>query len=105
MTVVRVTKRFADKRGARLEARFIQMRRRQIAVLVPAGGALLLLGRSRDYLGEIGIGPTVFGIAFLLVIAAGFSWANWRCPACKTSLGMRLNPDRCPRCEKRFKAR
>jgi hypothetical protein len=99
MTVVRASKRYAEKRKVAVKARFIQMRRRQVAVLVPAGGALFLLVRSRDYIGDIGVGPTVLGIAFLLAAAAGFSWANWRCPACKASLGTNFNPDRCPRCD------
>jgi rubrerythrin len=38
------------------------------------------------------------GVAFLVAVAAGFSWRNWRCPACRKLLGADLSPAACPHC-------
>lgn len=95
---MRIPKDFAKRRKAAIKARFRETRRRQIAAIVPLGGALLLLALSRDYVGDVGTGPTAVGILFLLAAAAGFTWLNWRCPKCHKHLGTSLSPDRCPRC-------
>jgi len=92
------TPKISQKRKAAFKARFIQTRRRQVAAIVPLGGALLLLARAGDYVGDIGMGPTALGILFLLAAGAGFTWLNWRCPRCRWLLDTRLNPDRCRRC-------
>jgi len=96
--VLRLRKDAAEKRKAAIKARFVQTRRRQVASIVPFGGALLLLARSRDFVGDIGAGPTALGILFLLAAAGVFTWLNWRCPKCHEHLGARLSPDRCPHC-------
>jgi len=95
---MRLRKDAADKRKAAIKARFIQTRRRQVAALVPAGGALFLLARSGDYAGDVGVGSTALGILFLFAAAALFTWLNWRCPKCHQHLGARLNPQQCETC-------
>jgi rubrerythrin len=68
-----------------------------MALLVPLGGAVLILARGEDAL-SLEPGMTALGTAGLLLAAAGFYWLNWRCPACKKYLGKELNPSHCPNC-------
>jgi hypothetical protein len=89
---------YTAKQRAELEARFRQTKRYQVAAAVPVAGALLLLVAAERYAADLGTGPVTLGAAFLVLVAAGFSWWNWRCPACRRFLGTRLNPDRCPGC-------
>lgn len=87
-----------DQRAARLRARFEQTRRYQAALLVPVGGAVLLLATSRRYAADVGFGPILLGAAFLLGVAVGCSWIFWRCPACRRHLGLRWRPHCCVSC-------
>lgn len=87
-----------DDRSAALKARFRQTRQYQVAVLVPLGGALLLLGNARRYAVDLGLAPILLGAGFLVGVAALFSWINWRCPDCRAHLGFRWNPPHCPGC-------
>ena len=89
---------YTQKQKARFKAKFIQTRRYQIALAVPVGGALLLLVLSERYAADLGLLPMLAGTAFLILVAAGFSWINWRCPACGKGLGKSLSPDQCPKC-------
>ena len=97
--------RFGDERNAALKAKFRETRRYQVAVLVPLGGAVLLLGNAQRYSVDLGLAPILLGAAFLLVVALAFSWINWRCPACRTQLGLRWNPDPCTGCGFTFRSR
>jgi len=95
---MRIPKNIAEKRKATIKARFIQTRRRQVAAIVPLGGAVFLLARAGDYVGDVGAGPTALGILFLLAAVTVFTWLNWRCPKCHGFLDARLSPDQCRRC-------
>ena len=89
---------YTQKQRAEFKAKFIQTRRYQMALSVPLGGAVLLLLLSQRYAADVGLQQMLLGIAFLVLVAAGFSWLNWRCPACGKYLGNRLSPDHCPKC-------
>lgn len=95
----------SQKRQAELEARFRQTRRYQAALVVPLGGALLIVGAASRLATDLGLVPVVLAAASLVAFAAAFSWLNWRCPACRTSLGTALNPTRCPNCGATLRAR
>lgn len=88
----------SQKRQAELEARFRQTRRYQAALIVPIGGSLVILGAARRLTSDLGLLPIFLSAASLIALAAFFSWLNWRCPACRTSLGVALDPRRCPNC-------
>lgn len=95
----------SPKRQAEIEARFRQTRRYQAAVVVPLAGAVVIIGAAQHLVPDIGLLPVVASAVFLLLFAAGFSWLNWRCPACRTSLGTALNPERCPNCGATLRSR
>jgi rubrerythrin len=90
--------RYSQKQKADFEARFRQTKRYQVAAAVPVAGAVLLVVGAERYAADLGPMPVMLGAAFLVLVAAGFSWRNWRCPACRTFLGTSLNPSRCPGC-------
>jgi phage FluMu protein Com len=90
--------RYTEKQKAEFKERFVQTRRYQIAMFVPVGGAVLVLVVGERYVAELGLQPMILGTAFLLLATAGFSWLNWRCPACRKFLGKSLTPDYCPKC-------
>jgi hypothetical protein len=90
--------KFGDNRTALFRARFRQTRLYQAAVLVPAGGGVFLLSNARRYSADFGFAPILLAAAFLIAVAALFSWFNWRCPACRTHLGLHWNPHHCPGC-------
>ncbi len=89
---------YTEKQKAEFKAKFAQKRQYQMALSVPLAGAVLLLVLSGRYAPDIGLLPIALGIAFLLLVAAGFSWLNWRCPACESYLGRGLSPNHCPKC-------
>ncbi len=69
-----------------------------MALAVPVVGAVLLLVLSERYVAELGLQPMLLGTAFLVLVAAGFSWLNGRRPAYQKYLGKGLSPDHCPEC-------
>ena len=87
---------YTEKQKAEFKAKFAQKRQYQVALAVPVGGAVLLLVLSERYAADLL--TMALGTAGLLLAAAGFSWLNWRCPACGKYLGKNLNPDHCPKC-------
>ena len=89
---------YTEKQKARIKARFRQTMRYQVALLVPLGGAVILLAGADRYSVDIGLQPILLAAALLVLVAAGFSWLNWRCPACRKHLGRSLRPSRCPSC-------
>ena len=89
---------YSEKQKAEFKAKFIQTRRYQIALFVPVGGAAFLLVFSQRFVAQLGLQPILLGTVFLVLVAAGFSWLNWRCPACRKHLGKGLSPNRCPNC-------
>ncbi|MBW2415435.1 MAG: hypothetical protein JRG76_13090 [Deltaproteobacteria bacterium] len=95
-------KRYTEKQKKDFKERFIQTRRYQIALAVPVFGPLLLLLAGKRAVADLGLQPMLLGTALLLAVAAGFSWLNWRCPACRKHLGWTLNPPCCPRCRVEF---
>jgi rubrerythrin len=95
---MRRIEKYTEKQKAEFKARFTQTRRYQIALSVPVLGAVALLALSESYVADLGLQSTLLGTAFLVFVALGFSWLNWRCPACRKSLGKSLSPTRCPHC-------
>ncbi len=90
--------KYTEKQKAEFKAKFTQTRRYQMALFVPVGGAVLLLVLSERYVADLGLQTMALGIAALVLAAAGFSWLNWRCPACGKYLGKGLSPNHCPKC-------
>ncbi len=98
---MRRTEKYTEKQKAEFKARFTQTRRYQIALSVPVGGAVLLLVLGVRYVADFGLQQLqtmALGAAGLVLAAAGFSWLNWRCPACEKYLGKGLSPSHCPKC-------
>lgn len=89
---------YTEKQRAAFRKQFIQTRRYQIALIVPLGGAGVLLAKSEPYVADVGFEPIALGVAFLVLVAVGFTWLNWRCPACRKHLGRNLSPKSCPHC-------
>jgi len=85
------------------KAEFAKRRRKQILVAIPFGIVLLfvLVARnSGEFLARLPVPPTAVAIGFMAIVLAalGFSFSNWRCPACNAYLGRSLGPHFCPRC-------
>ncbi len=100
---MRRTEKYTEKQKAEFKARFTQTRRYQIALSVPLGGAVILLVLGERYVADLGLQAMLLGAGFLVLVAAGFSWLNWRCPACGKYLGRGLSPTQCPECGVAFK--
>ncbi len=96
--------RRTEKQKAELRARFRQKQRYQVAALVPAIGGVAVLVVGDRYAEHLGFGPLALGAALLILVAAGFSWFNWRCPACRRLLGWTLSPGQCPACKLELRA-
>jgi rubrerythrin len=90
--------RYTEKQKAEFKERFRQTQRYQAALVVPVGGAVLLFVLGQRFAADLGVQSIALAAAFLLLVAAGFSFWNWRCPACGRYLGTSLNPTRCPGC-------
>lgn len=97
--VTRLPVRYSAQEKKALKKAFVQTRRYQVAALVPAIGALFVVGLGSRFAEDLGVQSIVFGAAFLLLGATGFTWLNWRCPGCRKHLGKNVNPDRCPSCQ------
>ncbi len=91
-------RRYTGRQEARFKASYARKKQFQVALVVPVGGALFLLASSRYYVADLGLQTMALGTVGLLLAAAGFSWFNWRCPACKRYLGNNLSPRHCPKC-------
>ncbi len=94
--------RYTEKQKKEFKEKFIQTRRYQIALFVPLGGAVLLLATGQSAVADLGLQPMLLGVACLVLLSAGFSWLNWRCPACREYLGLDLKPSQCPKCRVEF---
>jgi rubrerythrin len=90
--------RYTAKQKAEFQETFRQKQRYQVAALVPAAGAALLLVWGSRYAQDVDLRQLWLGVGFLVAIAAAFSWWNWRCPACRKLLGAQLRPADCPHC-------
>ena len=90
--------RYTEKQKTEFKARFRQTQRYQVALIVPVGGAVAVLVFGERYAAHLGLQSLLLGATFLLVVAAGFSWLSWRCPACREFLGWSLRPTQCPAC-------
>ncbi len=93
--------RYTEKQRARFKSRFRQKRQYEVALLVPLGGAVVMLAIGERHAEALSLQPLMMalGTAGLVLAAAGFHWLNWRCPACEKFLGRDLNPSHCPGCE------
>ncbi|MEO8277471.1 MAG: hypothetical protein ABI639_14755 [Thermoanaerobaculia bacterium] len=99
---------FTDSQKAEFKEQFRRRKRRQLILLVPIVGVMLLSFWLRGHLGPAGqanglvagMPPAMPGIfVFAVVIGAlVFSFRNWRCPACDRYLGKGSAPRFCPKC-------
>jgi len=92
---------YSPKRKAAFRSKFFRKQQFQAASYVPLAGAVVMLVFGSRYGEEFGLEPQtmVLGTAVLVLTGAGFSWLNWRCPACRKYLGIGLNPSQCPKCK------
>lgn len=96
---------YTEKQKAEFRDKFFQRRLYHVASFVPVAGAVFMLLLSERYIADLGLplGTWALGTAALVFAAAGFSWLNWRCPACEKYLGRGLSPAQCPKCGVAFK--
>ena len=89
----------------RIRAEFAKRQGRQRVAI--AAATLLVIVFAILYARPGWLGPnsrsTIFS-AQVVVIAAfiGFTWQNWRCPACRRSLGGELHRSVCGKCRARL---
>jgi hypothetical protein len=85
-----------------IKEEFAVRRKRQLLLLIPVAfffGFAILVGGGFVHV-PVDLNLATTKIAFFLVVAAcvGFSWWNWRCPACKGYLGRGIEPRHCRNC-------
>jgi hypothetical protein len=91
--------------GEQIRAEFAKRQRRQNVAIVAAG--LLVVAFAVLYARPGWLGPNAKGTIFsaqVIVIAAfiGFTYQNWRCPACSRHLGGDLHRRMCGKCRARL---
>ncbi len=89
-------------RAEEIKAEFAVRRRRQLLLLIPvilmfAFAILVGTGKLPVPVDPDSATPKV--VLFLVVAACvGYSWVNWRCPACNGYLGRGIEPKHCRNC-------
>jgi hypothetical protein len=92
---------YTDSQVCEFQHQFAQRRKRQLFATIPVVGAVLLvIAADRLRTPVLGISPSVMApFAFAVVVGmVVFTLVNWRCPACNSYLGKRLNPSFCSSC-------
>jgi hypothetical protein len=93
---------YVVEQSTKFKQEFATRRKRQILLVVPIVAAMLAFALFQDEAAQtvMGIPMSVMGPVFavLIVGAIGYSFVNWRCPACRAYLGKRLGPQFCARC-------
>lgn len=85
-----------------IKSEFAARRKRQLLLLIPVVGlftfAALVGGGKLAVPASLSLASAK--VALFLVVAAcvGYSWYNWRCPACKGYLGRGIEPKHCRNC-------
>jgi hypothetical protein len=93
---------YTEQQKSEIRRQFQARRRRQIILTIPVVLCLVLLfamsGKERETIG--GMEPSVLlAPLFVVIVAAvGYSFYNWRCPACSKYLGKTISPSFCVRC-------
>jgi len=90
----------------RMFAAFRRVRNRQLAAVIPALGALLLVlfgasDREAQFFGLAGENLAQIGLAVIVGVVI-FSFLNYRCPACNAYLGRSFRPSYCRNCGARL---
>ena len=91
--------------GEQVRADFARRQGRQSVAI--AAATLLIIVFALLYARPGWLGPNARGTIFsaqIVVIAGfvGFTYHNWRCPACNRHLGGDLHRQRCDKCRTRF---
>ena len=85
-----------------IKAEFAVRRRRQLLLLIPVILMFVLAFLVGTGKLPVPIDPdsaTPKIVLFLIVAACvGYSWVNWRCPACNGYLGRGIEPKHCRNC-------
>lgn len=84
-----------------LRSEFAKRRRRQLLALIPVAAVVAVFFTANEKTGTSPLGPIAVVMPLALAVLVGvviFSFANWRCPACKKYLGRSLNPRFCSDC-------
>jgi hypothetical protein len=72
--------------------------KRQIAITVVLLPAIAVLALSDQTVAGIAMSSLLPGALVLVFGGVGFSFWNWRCPACGRYLGKAMHPKHCSRC-------
>jgi len=85
-----------------IKAEFAARRKRQLLLLIPVVllfGFAALVGTGKLHV-PVDLNLATTKVVFFLIVAAcvGYSWFNWRCPACKGYLGRGIEPRHCRNC-------
>lgn len=91
-----------EEQKTAIREKFAARRGRQIVVAIVFGIVLLAVygARIAGYDKTAANSVVIWGPVFLALVvgALGFSFYNWRCPACNGYLGRSLNPRYCSKC-------
>jgi hypothetical protein len=91
-----------SRQGLTVQEQFAIRRKRQFLAIVPIVLFMIAIGATKDEVAHTVLGiPDSVGLPVFVVVALGtvvFSFVNWRCPACRSYLGKRMNPRFCGSC-------
>ena len=93
---------YTQEQLASFKAEFARKRKAQFAIAIPFVAAMLGLILFEEQLNEViatypaWVPGAVFAVAAVAI--GGFSWRNWRCPACDKYLGRSASMVHCPNC-------
>lgn len=92
---------YTERQLRELQRQFAERRTRQwLATLPVIAATILVIVSDRLNKSVLGIPPAVvmivaFGVILGFIV---FTLINWRCPACNSYLGKRINPKFCSSC-------
>jgi len=91
-----------SRQSASVQQQFGVRRTRQILAALPMVAFMIAIGATKDEAAHTVLGiPDSIGFPLFMIVVVGtivFSFVNWRCPACRSYLGRRINPRFCGAC-------
>ena len=91
---------YTEDQKVEFKKQYSDRRRKQIFLTVAIVAVFIILFLSEGNQSVLGIPRgTIAPVALLFVLGGiGFSFYNWRCPACNKYLGKSINPKFCVKC-------
>ena len=93
---------YTEQQMSEFREQFRAKRKRQIILAIPVVLCMVLLFVLSEREGQPvgGLDPSVLlpPVFVLILGAVGYSFYNWRCPACRKYLGKTISPSFCTRC-------